>query len=180
MGLSPPIDTTLDCSTKVKLMGRLAVACNAFTVFGILLVDYQSGGHGEMGSFYRANMVWILLFSSWGLATGIGLLRAWRWARISALIFSGLLVALGVLAVVALLRMPAGDVSGWQLLMLRAFAVLFFLSPAAVGTWWLLFFNRQDVKAYFSSGSVDLAQPSSTVRGCQGEQRSTPISRTVI
>ena len=149
MSLSPPIATTPDCSAKVKLTGRLAIGCNAFTMFGILLFDYQSGGHGEMGSFYRANMLWILLLSGWGVATGIGLLRAWRWARISTLIFSALLAALGVLAVVALLRMPAGDVSGWQLLMLRAVAVFFFLSPAAVGTWWLVFFNRKEVRAYF-------------------------------
>jgi hypothetical protein len=79
-------------------------------------------------------------------------LRAWRWARISTLIFSGLLAALGILAVVALLRTPAGDVSGWQLLMLRAVAALFFLSPAALGTWWLVFFNRKQVKAYFQTG----------------------------
>jgi len=142
----------VDFAAKITITGRLAVGCNAFAMFGVLLFDYQSGGHGEMGSFYHENLVWILLFSGWGLATGIGLLRAWRWARISTLIFSGLLVALGVLAVVALLRMPAGDISGWQLLMLRAVAVLFFLSPAALGIWWLVFFNRKQVKAYFQAG----------------------------
>ena len=142
----------VDYAAKIKVTGCLAMGCNAFAMFGVLLFDYQSGGHGEMGSFYHENLIWILLFSGWGLATGIGLLRAWRWARTSTLIFSGLLVALGVLAVVALLRMPAGDVSGWQLLMLRAVAVLFFLSPAALGTWWLVFFNRKQVKAYFQTG----------------------------
>ena len=152
MPLNPPVATTGACSAKVKLAGRLAVGCNAFTMFGILLFDYQSGGHGEMGSFYLANTVWILLFSGWGLATGIGLLRVWRWARISTLIFSGLLAALGVLAVVALLRMPAGDVSGWTLVMLRTISALTALIPTALGTWWLLFFNRKEVKAYFQAG----------------------------
>jgi len=152
MPLNPAIKTTVDYSPKVKLAGRLAVGCNAFTMFGILLVDYQSGGHGEMGSFYLANTVWILLFSGWGLATGIGLLRAWRWARISTLIFSALLSALGVLAVVALMRMPAGDVSGWTLATLRTISVLTALIPTALGIWWLVFFNRKEVKAYFQAG----------------------------
>jgi len=152
MRLNPAITTTVDCSAKVKLMGRLAVGCNAFVAFAVLLFDYQSGGHGEMGSFYRANMISILLFSGWGMTTGIGLLRAWRWARISTLIFSALLAALGILAVAALLRMPAGDVSGWTLVMLRTISALMALIPTALGTWWLLFFNRKEVKAYFQAG----------------------------
>jgi len=152
MRLDPPITVTVDCSAKVKVTGRLAIAANAFAAFAVLLFDYQSGGHGEMGSFYRANMVSILLFSGWGLATGIGLLRAWRWARISILIFSGLLAALGILAVVALLRMPAGDVSGWTLAILRTISTLLSLLPTALGAWWLVFFSRKEVKAYFQAG----------------------------
>jgi len=95
MSLNPSMNGNVDYAPKIKVTGRLAIGCNAFAMFGVLLFDYQSGGHGEMGSFYHENLVWILLFSGWGLATGIGLLRAWRWARISTLIFSGLLVALG-------------------------------------------------------------------------------------
>ncbi len=152
MRLNPAITTTVDCSAKVKLTGRLAVGANAFVAFAVLLFDYQSGGHGEMGSFYRANMISILLFSGWGLATGIGLLRGWRWARISTLIFSALLAALGILAVVAFLRMPGGDVSGWTLVILRTISTLLSLIPTALGTWWLVFFNRKEVKAYFQAG----------------------------
>ena len=109
MSLNPAIEKTADYSAKIKETGRLAIGVNAFVAFAVLLFDYRSGGHGEMGSFYRANMVRILLFTSWGLATGVGLLRAWRWARISTLIFSGLLAALGVLAVVAFLREQGSD-----------------------------------------------------------------------
>ncbi|HEY6373128.1 MAG TPA: hypothetical protein VIX37_21310 [Candidatus Sulfotelmatobacter sp.] len=72
-----------------------------------LVFDYQSGGHGEMGRFYRANLPWILMFSGWGVATGIGLRRAWRGARISTLIVSGILAAGDLLVIAALLRVPA-------------------------------------------------------------------------
>jgi len=84
---------TVDYFGKVRRTGYLAIICNAFVVFAIFSFESQSGGHGEMGRFYHDNMVWTLLFSCWGLATGIGLLRAWRWARVSTLAFSGLLIA---------------------------------------------------------------------------------------
>jgi hypothetical protein len=137
---------TVDCSEKIKLTGHLAVACNAFAAFGILVFDFQSGGHGEMGSFYHSIIGWVLLFAGWGVATGIGLLRAWRWARISTLIFSGLLAAafsiLGVMIFLHSLRdgLSAGDLT-----------ILLFLIPIAIGVWWLVFFTRKDVKAYFQA-----------------------------
>jgi hypothetical protein len=86
------------CSGRVRSVGWLAVIGNSFAALGLLMFDYQSGGHGEMGSFYHSNMIWFLGFEAWGFGTGIGLLRAWRWARISTLIFSGLLAAFGNLS----------------------------------------------------------------------------------
>ncbi len=97
-------------------------------------------------------MVWTFLFSGWGLATGIGLLRAWRWARVSTLIFSGRLGAIGILGIVGFLLMPAGDDSGWTLILLRTATTLLFLIPIVVGLRWLFFFTRKEVKAYFQTG----------------------------
>ena len=143
---------TVDYFGKVRRTGYLAINCNAFAVFAIVSFESQSGGHGEMGRFYHDNMVWTPLFSGWGLATGIGLLRAWRWARISALIFSGLLSVVGVLGIVAFLVMPAGDVSGGTLMLLRTTSTLLSLIPIAIGLRWLVFFRRNEVKAYFQAG----------------------------
>jgi hypothetical protein len=83
------------------------------------------------------------------LATGIGLLRAWRWARVSTLIFSGLLIPIGILGIVGFLLMPAGDVSGWALIILRTASTFVFLIPIAVGLRWLFFFTRKEVKELF-------------------------------
>ena len=87
--------TTVDCSGRVRSIGWLAVVGNAFAALGLLMFEYQSGGHGEMGSFYHSYMIGFLGLAAWGVGTGTGLLRAWRWARISTLIFSGLLAAFG-------------------------------------------------------------------------------------
>ena len=81
MSRNPPTGT-IDCSDKIRGIGRLAVGINAFMMLAVLVFDYQSGGHGEMGRFYRANLPWILMFSGWGVATGIGL-RARGAGRVS-------------------------------------------------------------------------------------------------
>ncbi len=135
------------CSGRVRSVGWLAVGGNAFAGLSVLMFDYQSGGHGEMGSFYHRNMIWFLGFAAWGLGTGVGLLRAWRWARISTLIFCGLLAAFGVLGVVAFLRMPAGNISGGMVLVARILPTLIFVIPIVVAYRWLVFFSRQDVRA---------------------------------
>jgi hypothetical protein len=152
MRFNPATKATVDHFGKIKRTGYLAIIFNAFAVFGIFSFAAQSGGHGEMGRFYHDNMAWTLLLAGWGLATGIGLLRAWRWARISALIFSGLLSLFGVLGIVAFLLMPGGDVSRWTLMILRTTSTLLFLIPITIGLRWLFFFRRNEVKAYFQAG----------------------------
>ena len=140
---------TASCSGRVRSIGWLAVVGNSFAALSLLMFDYQSGGHGEMGSFYHSNMLWFLGFAAWGFGTGIGLLRASRWARISALIFSGLLAAFGILGVVAFLRMPEGNISGGMVLAAKILPTLLFVVPIVIAYRWLVFFSRAEVKAYF-------------------------------
>ena len=106
-----------------------------------------------MANFFANSMVWTFPFAGWGIVTGIGLLRVWRWARISTLIFSGLLAAFGIAETVASLLM-AGDVDTprWELIMFKTFLILLDLIPIAAGIAWLVFFTRKDVKAYFQAG----------------------------
>lgn len=144
------IKGTVDYAGKVKSTGLLALSVNAFAMFAILLFDYQSGGHGEMGSFYHGILPGVLFFGVWGAATGIGLLRAWRWARISTLVFFTLLAASSVLAVILLLRAPGGGTSDWTTMMARVVFSLLILIPITVGAiWGLILFTRAEVKGYF-------------------------------
>ena len=151
--MRPNLPTNGRIDGGVKVTGALAITCNAFFVFGILAFEFQSGGHGEMANFYADSMVWTFPFAGWGIVTGIGLLRTWRWARISTLIFSALLTAFGVLEAVASLRMPGDvDTPRWELIMFKAGLTLLDLIPIAAGIAWLVFFTRKDVKAYFQAG----------------------------
>ena len=141
---------TGDYSARVGSVGWLAVIGNPVAVLGLLMVDYQSGGHGEMGSFYRGNIIWFVAFGLWGFGTGLGLLRAWRWARVSALIFCGLLAAGGIFGIVAFLTMPTGNISGTMLFLARVSPTLSSLIPIAIAYRLMAFFNRKEVKAYFA------------------------------
>jgi hypothetical protein len=151
--MRPNLPTNSKIDGGVKVTGILAITCNAFLVFGILALEFQSGGHGEMANFYADTVVWTFPFAGWGIATGIGLLRAWRWARISTLIFSGLLAAFGVLEAVASLRMSGDvDTTRGELIIYKTALTLLDLIPIAAGIAWLVFFTRKDVKAYFQAG----------------------------
>lgn len=159
---------TVRCSAIVEAVGWLAIGGNASAALGLLLFDYQSGGHGEMGSFYHANMPWFLGFAAWGSATGIGLVRVWRWARISTLIFSGLLTAFGILGVVAFLSMlpgtPTGNLSPSILLAARIVPAFSFMVPTAIGCLCLFFFSRKEVKTYFGQAGTGVSLESESHR----------------
>jgi hypothetical protein len=101
---------------------------------------------GELGNFTHAFAPVLAALSLWGVATGIGLRRAYRWAWISMLVFGGLVTAACTLLIVPYLLMPGGGGSSW---LARVVSVLYFLPPAAMGHWWFTFFLRANVKSHF-------------------------------
>jgi len=103
---------------------------------------------GGLGRFMHDMSMVLLPMSAWGIATGIGLLRSWPWARVSILVFSALLAAVSTLSVVAFLSMPSGniDMSVWELLLLKTFVVSLHLIPAGIGVRWFMYFRRDNVR----------------------------------
>jgi hypothetical protein len=97
--------------------------------------------------------------SLWGVVTGIGLMRAWRWARISMLVFGGLLTAICTLLMVGYLLMPGGGMAWWSVLALRVLIVLLSLVPAVIGVRWFRFFLRSNVKSYFGISRTTSTTP---------------------
>lgn len=93
-----------------------------------------------------------LAFSAWGTSTGIAILLRRRWARISILVFAGLLAFLGagsmlimlfVLLLAAIQSKPI-DMVGWA-------AAALYAAATALGVWWLVLFNRSRSKEYFAA-----------------------------
>lgn len=96
-----------------------------------------------------------LLPAIWGICTAIGLLRLKNWARISIIVFGGLLAAFGLLGALSALAFtmvrlpdsPAVDPAAMGFV--RAFMALFALGELGTGLWWLVFFNLAKTKAQF-------------------------------
>jgi hypothetical protein len=139
-----------NCSRRLKNLGRVVIVLSALTMIGGFL---QVGNPvmGEMGPFMYASAIAFVCCGAWGIGTGIGLLRAWRWARISMIVFSSLLAAFGMICLAGFLFMPNGDMSGRSLALVKIFFFLYALIPTGLGALCLIYFMRSDVKAYFQT-----------------------------
>lgn len=99
--------------------------------------------------------------AAWGIATSVGLFRLKHWSRISILIFAGLLAFMGLSVPIAFLAMPMPPVSNqdpqiWA--SMRGGVSAFYLLLAAVGVWWLVFFNLASVRSQFLGGAAAAAR----------------------
>jgi len=153
-GVAPMMNRNLQptpeqrCSKKLKDIGVFVIVGSGFALL-MGAIHFNMLPMGEIGNFAHYISPYVCYMGAWGLATGIGLLRAQRWARISMLVFSSLLAAYGAVGVVVFLFMPNGDMSGWPLLLLKTGVSIYWLFHVAIGVWWLTYFNRNNVKAYF-------------------------------
>lgn len=114
-------------------------------------------------------------FAVWGILSGIGLLRLRKWARISMLVFSGILLfsTLPALLIVPLMPFPAPEgTPGNFALFMKVFLVVCYGIPAAIAGWWLYFFNKRAVKDQFRGEMAGVVSPTSAPK--------RPISISII
>ena len=97
----------------------------------------------------------------WAIFTVIGILRLRSWARYSILIIGGGLAAMGILAAIGTLlsrsvipALQAQQLAADPHIMSGVFLMLTaaYLFVAAIGVWWLVYFNRNSVRDLFRSG----------------------------
>ncbi|HXC96632.1 MAG TPA: hypothetical protein VNU92_13115 [Edaphobacter sp.] len=115
--------------------------------------------------FYAALAVWTIL-------TVIGILRLRAWARYSVLIIGGGLAVLGLLAalfsLVGRTMLPATPsrppVDPHSMTVIFLFIGAFYLFIAAIGIWWLVYFNLRPVRELFSNPNLLLQSSNPTCR----------------
>lgn len=112
-------------------------------------------------SFFKVLMLFGALIyigpSIWGILTSVGLFRLRKWARISIIVFSILLVLMAVPSGLISFLIPTPEVKNAAPGFLPVFRIVmagFWLMLAAIGTWWLIFFTRSGVKAQFEPSAV--------------------------
>ncbi len=122
-------------------------------------------------------------FAVVGLLTAIGLFRVKSWARYSTLIFAALLVFTGLIVapVVAFVPMPPppkapGPGFEQTVRMVRVVMVAFWIGVAALGSFWLFYFNRNAVKHAFTRSAAGTG----TTSGVVIAGRSVPLSIAII
>jgi hypothetical protein len=131
-------------------------------------------------------------FGGWGIATGIGLIKTMPWSRISMIVYAVMLIVFTLpgAAILAFVPLPttASDANlpaGFSVIM-RVGMVLFYGAFAALGGFWLYFFNKRSVKEQFRRGSA--AEVPSAPEFGQGipvgaqpaMARARPLSITII
>lgn len=99
-----------------------------------------------------------LAFVAWGIASGVGLIRLRPWARISILVFSGIMVVFSLIPMVIIPFVPLPPQSDTLPsnfgLIFRIVAVAFYGLFVVLGVFWLYFFNKSSVKNQFKGISV--------------------------
>jgi len=141
------VNAASNCGQKVKKLGWELIACCVLVLLCATISIRNIPNEGEFGRGEHAMIPLFLCVIAWGFSTGIGLLRAWRWARISMLVFCSFPIVFGILPAAALVSLPKGDVS----LPLKAVVVSVCLIPVVIGVRWFNYFRRADVKSYFQA-----------------------------
>jgi hypothetical protein len=116
--------------------------------------------------------VFMLGLGAWGISTGTSLLQVREWARISMIVFSGLLLVMAVPGLLMMLVMPlptppvpvappgvAVPEMAHLMAAVRIGMAILYAVLALLGGWWLYFFNSRPIKEKFKEQSRGAATP---------------------
>lgn len=121
-----------------------------------------------------------------GIFTGVGVLRLRNWARISALVWSGIAAAIcGFgLAFLAFIPLPTPASSPTPVSIMtfvRVTTGLFYAVPLGIAIWWLILFNRKAIAAQFvASGVIPLDASGFPTQTTSDARPALPLPITVV
>lgn len=159
---------------SVTIAGVVAIALSLFGILvsligaiSMLLLPQLSAGARvtpmPAGARAISEMVMVVMFATavFGIFVGVGVIRRRNWARISILVWGGLM-AIFCLAIVGFslvifssgmgINLPnaSGADSGQIMLFTKIIMVIFYGTPAMIGIWWLVLFTRSRVAQAFT------------------------------
>ena len=155
----------------VTVAGVVAILFGAFGVLSAILVEISMFAISRMASTNKGVpfpeavramtcIVWlfILAIAIFGIFVGANILRRRNWARISILIWGGIMtffsaitIAVTVLVLSNLLStMPNAATAAPVMAVIKWVAALFYAIPFGVGIWWLILFTRKAVVEEFN------------------------------
>jgi hypothetical protein len=165
-------------ATVLSLAGLFFVVTAIFMIFAGIFADHHPftvATPTVTPHFYIYLMLVVAVFyvtlATWAILTGIGILRLRSWARYSILIIGGLIAAfslVGGIGVVASRTMLPNQSAQFnadpRIFSFVSFVVIaFYLIVAAVGVWWLIYFNRRSIRELFSNAKFQIPSSIDTV-----------------
>jgi hypothetical protein len=146
-------------SASVIVSGVLAILgslffmlCLLLGLMGLYLTPPQRDVPANFASLAAVMLAFLFPVAILGILTGLGLFRLKNWARISALIWAGLLVFFNSITVIVLLFMafPAvPSAPNVNVGVVKVIGAVIYGVPILIGVWWLVLFNSTSIKMQF-------------------------------
>jgi hypothetical protein len=189
-----PRSAGITVSAVVAIIGSgFTILLGAMMLLGSALISKSGPAANvpvDVGAVLIVEAAIIWAFGAWGLAAGIGLIYLKRWARISILVFAAILVFFTLPAglVMAFVPLPKSNDPNLPvnfMLLMRVGMVLFYAAFAALGGFWLYFFNKRGVKAQFQAMQTVPESAGDSFLGAAipapiSSQSTRPLSITII
>jgi len=144
-------------SAVVSLIGSaFTLVMAGLLVSAVFLTKTQVPQEPQVRGFAIGAAVVAAALSGLGIWTAIGLFRLKGWARISILVFAGIMAAMSLLSGLVLTfapipappELPPGTAATMRWVLVAVYAV-----PFLIGVWWLVLFNQQTTKDAFAGQS---------------------------
>jgi hypothetical protein len=179
MPQKPPVGVII--SAVIQILGSLFALLMSAVMLLLPLIQSRLPKPPLAAGFVYGEAAFYGISAVLGLLTAIGLFRMKNWARFSTLIFSPIPILMGLSFAAVFLVMPMLQGHGDDLRSPGVKAVvtvmmLLGLGIAALGVFWLYYFNRAVTKLAFASAAGDTGP---TI-GVQIDGQSVPTSIAVI
>jgi hypothetical protein len=154
--MSKPVGVTM--SAIVAIIGSILALLFAVLSTASLFIETAKPQPPNSAQFVIAGAAMFAALAGIGLWTSVGLFRLRPWARISILVFAGLLAAGSILSLLMTMAvpMPSNTTAGMQHTFRMVIAAMVGI-PLAIAVWWLIQFNTQSTKAAFASSIPEAA-----------------------
>jgi hypothetical protein len=183
----------------VTAAGVVAIIFSAFGVLLGLLVEVSmlvaprlktsEGTPGiPPGTLAAVEVFWLfgVAVAVFGFFAGIGVLRRRNWARITMLVWGGIMAVLSAISIPVIFiifnalpsALPNGAEAGPFMGFLKVFMVFFYGIPLGIGIWWLVLFTRPRIAAAFTAPTPLAAYP--TAMDVSGFPLPKPEVRTFL
>jgi|SRR5580704_8211591 hypothetical protein len=108
-----------------------------------------------------------LAVAVFGIFAGFGVLRRRNWARITMIVWGGLMAVFSAISIPIIFivfnslpsTLPPGAGTGSFMGFLKIFMIFFYGIPLGIGIWWLVLFTRPRVTAAFSASTALAGYP---------------------